>query len=333
MANRHRNRNQNYGRGNYGGRQPQSDRGNYGNRDYEQSRSGSNYGNDYSTDYDRDENYFGSGIQFGEGYQDRNYGRNSDFYDNDYGQDYDTEYSQSSRGYLGNYDRGIDNYYRENNSGRNSNYGRSGGRYNRNDRTDWRNDWDEGDYLESERGYDLRQGSQKRGWWDRTSDEISSWFGDEEAEQRRRMDALRQGQFRGRGPRSYKRSDERIKEEINDRLTDDYNLDASDIEVEVNDRDVVLTGTVNSRYDKRRAEDIAEYVSGVNNVENRLRVNQSTSIYNQGTGSYTSENITSRNQISNTGTTDSTIGSTGTSSSNLSDTTSTTTGKGRSKTA
>jgi BON domain len=36
----------------------------------------------------------------------------------------------------------------------------------------------------------------------------------------------------------------------------------------------VLTGTVNSRADKRRAEAVAESVTGVTNVENRLRVKQ-----------------------------------------------------------
>ena len=51
-------------------------------------------------------------------------------------------------------------------------------------------------------------------------------------------------------------------------------LDASDIEVEVSGGGDVLTGTVESRYAKRLAEDIAEEVSGVKNVENRLRVNQ-----------------------------------------------------------
>ena len=111
-----------------------------------------------------------------------------------------------------------------------------------------------------------------RGWWDRASDAVASWFGDEEAERRREMD--RQREHRGRGPKGYRRSDERIKEDVNDRLSDDYYIDASDVEVSVSNTEVTLTGTVNSREDKRRAEDIAESVSGVTNVENRLRVKQ-----------------------------------------------------------
>ena len=61
---------------------------------------------------------------------------------------------------------------------------------------------------------------------------------------------------------------------INDRLTDHSYLDASDIEVDVQNGEVSLTGFVNSRNDKRMAEDIVEDVSGVKNVENRLRVQQ-----------------------------------------------------------
>jgi osmotically-inducible protein OsmY len=128
-----------------------------------------------------------------------------------------------------------------------------------------------------QRGYEGERGrgygEEERGWWDRTSDEIASWFGDREAERRRQMD--RQREFRGRGPKGYRRSDERIKEDVNDRLSEGY-LDATEIEVLVVDAEVTLTGTVNSRDDKRLAEDIADSVSGVSNVENRLRVTQSS---------------------------------------------------------
>ena len=46
------------------------------------------------------------------------------------------------------------------------------------------------------------------------------------------------------------------------------------MEVNVANGEVTLTGNVNNRRDKRLAEDISENVSGVQNVENRLRVNQ-----------------------------------------------------------
>lgn len=80
------------------------------------------------------------------------------------------------------------------------------------------------------------------------------------------------GGHSGRGPKNYTRSDERIREDVNDRLTDDPHLDASDIDVKVTSCDVTLTGTVDSRQAKRRAEDCAESVSGVKNVQNNLRV-------------------------------------------------------------
>jgi Flp pilus assembly secretin CpaC len=87
------------------------------------------------------------------------------------------------------------------------------------------------------------------------------------------------GDHRGRGPKNYQRSDERIREDVNDRLTDNSFIDAANIEVEVSGREVILTGTVNSRYEKRLAEDIAEDVSGVSDVENRLKVKRNTGEY------------------------------------------------------
>ncbi|HUE82725.1 MAG TPA: BON domain-containing protein [Pyrinomonadaceae bacterium] len=127
-------------------------------------------------------------------------------------------------------------------------------------------------------GYDpeRERAYRERGWWDRVSDEVASWFGDEEAERRRRKDEA--NDYRGRGPRNYRRSDERIKEDINDRLTDHPQLDASDIEVNVSNREVTLTGSVNSRFAKRLAEDIAESVSGVSDVQNNIRVSRETAL-------------------------------------------------------
>ncbi|WP_284164783.1 BON domain-containing protein [Frigidibacter sp. SD6-1] len=111
-----------------------------------------------------------------------------------------------------------------------------------------------------------RDRDNERGVLERAGDEISSWFGDEAAGERRRED------HRGRGPRNYRRSDSRLEEDVNDRLTDDDWLDASDITVEVKDQEVTLEGFVASRQAKRRAEDCADSVSGVQHVQNNLRV-------------------------------------------------------------
>jgi osmotically-inducible protein OsmY len=62
---------------------------------------------------------------------------------------------------------------------------------------------------------------------------------------------------RGRGPKNYQRSEERIREDVCDRLSDDYLIDASEIDIKVNGSEVVLTATVYSRNEKRRAEDVA----------------------------------------------------------------------------
>lgn len=80
------------------------------------------------------------------------------------------------------------------------------------------------------------------------------------------------GQHSGRGPRGYRRSDERIKEDVCQCLTDDEHIDATNIDVAVNDREVVLSGTVSSRMEKRHAEDIIEGLPGVRDVINSLRV-------------------------------------------------------------
>jgi osmotically-inducible protein OsmY len=115
-----------------------------------------------------------------------------------------------------------------------------------------------------------------RDWWDRTTDEVASWFGDDDAERRRRQDARHDGEHRGRGPKGYARSDDRIREDVCDRLTDDPMVDASEIEVSVSGSEVTLAGTVNRRDLRRRAEDLAEAVSGVIHVQNNLRVAQGT---------------------------------------------------------
>ncbi|HEX2134865.1 MAG TPA: BON domain-containing protein, partial [Microvirga sp.] len=82
-------------------------------------------------------------------------------------------------------------------------------------------------------------------------------------------------------------------EDVNDRLTDDPHLDASEIEVTVQNREVTLSGTVNSRSEKRRAEDIAESVSGVTHVQNNLRVqSQMATLMGGGAGESSGAGVT-----------------------------------------
>lgn len=78
--------------------------------------------------------------------------------------------------------------------------------------------------------------------------------------------------FRGRGPKGYTRSDERIREDICERLTRHPDIDASDIEIEVRQGVITLTGSVDHRPVKHLVEDLVENVSGVQDIENRITV-------------------------------------------------------------
>lgn len=78
--------------------------------------------------------------------------------------------------------------------------------------------------------------------------------------------------FFGVGPKGYKRSDERIREDVCEALYADPYVDASDVEVSVQSGEVTLRGTVGDRRIKRMAEDCAHDVSGVADVRNELRV-------------------------------------------------------------
>ena len=212
-------------------------------------------------------------------------------------------------------------------------------------------DRDRGDYRDEGRYQD-----RDRGVVSRTRDEVASWFGNDEAARRRRMDDMRderagsgwadrfgssmergwdrardsrgdygaserwrdprssgyrdpdywhsersfgdtsryatvdpyatpgwnrpayQGRERqepsyyGRGPRGYQRGDERIREDICERLTEDPRIDASDIDVQVANAEVTLTGSVRTRDEKHFTENVVERIIGVREVNNNLKV-------------------------------------------------------------
>lgn len=81
-----------------------------------------------------------------------------------------------------------------------------------------------------------------------------------------------QGPYSGRGPQGYQRSNERIKEDVCEILTRHGEVDASNVQVRVENGEITLEGTVNSRREKRLAEDVVEDLPGVREVHNRLRV-------------------------------------------------------------
>lgn len=280
---------------------------NYGNRQYTDTARGremenqGEYGGAYSSDYGyqagNDQTNRGSrgsqnrqntgnqSQQWRDDRNRRNYGygnqsqdswrRNVD-YDNDYGR----------RNMRNNYDQAWNRSYGSGyrNTGTNEeSYGAMGygeglgmtGGYSNRDYGNRNRDWNtNNNYGDNDRNRD---------WWDRTKDEVTSWFGDDDAERRRRNDKI-SGPHKGKGPRDYHRSEDRIREDVCDRLADDDYVDASDIRIDIHNDEVILSGNVNSREEKRRAEDIVESISGVRNVENRIRVGRSDANFDRYTG-------------------------------------------------
>jgi len=79
---------------------------------------------------------------------------------------------------------------------------------------------------------------------------------------------------RPRGPRSYRRSDERIYEDVCEALIREERVDVSDVTVAVKDGVVTLEGGVPVRRMRYMIEDIAVACRGVEDVDNRISVAQ-----------------------------------------------------------
>jgi osmotically-inducible protein OsmY len=75
-----------------------------------------------------------------------------------------------------------------------------------------------------------------------------------------------------RGPKGYKRSDERLKEDISERLMNNAYIDAAEVTVDVQNGKVTLEGTVPERRMKHQIEDLVDNCPGVQDIENRVRV-------------------------------------------------------------
>lgn len=137
------------------------------------------------------------------------------------------------------------------------------------------------------RGYEGGEAGRRAGMrhWERGFGEgygLSSGYADEQAYGSRYGSdddtgagrSLHEGarSYRGMGPKSYTRSDERVLEDVNERLTEDHLLDASDITVRCVAGVITLEGTVAERWMKHRAEDLVDASSGVKQVDNRIQV-------------------------------------------------------------
>lgn len=115
------------------------------------------------------------------------------------------------------------------------------------------------------------------------------------------------GLHHGKAPKGYQRSDERVREEVCEALSHHGEIDASEIEVNVSQGIVTLSGTVESRQIKRLAEDCAEGLSGVKDVKNDIKV-QSASSSNHSASASSSASLNKTNQQSKNSTNSSAIG-------------------------
>lgn len=125
-----------------------------------------------------------------------------------------------------------------------------------------------GERYERGRGYGGRTEMGGREGWGREGmggRGTDMGFGAREEEEER-------GPHYGKGPKGYRRSDERIREDVSDVIAQQGFIDASDVEVKVDGGVVTLSGQVQRRQDKRSIEQMIERVHGVDEVHNELRL-------------------------------------------------------------
>jgi osmotically-inducible protein OsmY len=247
--------------------------GGYGSDEYDTGYSG-NAQRDYGQ-YRRNEGQFPEGGDYARG--SGGYGRQE----------------MSSRYQRGNYGRSTDHGregqsdWRTGNPRHHEDYGRGGYQQsydNRWDSSSQRDDWrtgrqEQGGYRQSgNQGYGYR-GQQQSGMGGTYEGEFgpeagSQNYGTGGSEWSYTEIWMIPGPMSGRGPEGYQRSDERIKEDVCERLSHHGQLDASKVRINVQNGEVTLEGEVESRGAKRMAEDAVDSVSGVRDVHNQLRVQQ-----------------------------------------------------------
>lgn len=83
---------------------------------------------------------------------------------------------------------------------------------------------------------------------------------------------MHEARSEARGPRGYRRSDDRIALEVCEALIRDPWIDASENSVRVEDGIVTLEGEVDAREQRYHAEDLAAAVRGVEDVMGHIRV-------------------------------------------------------------
>lgn len=130
-------------------------------------------------------------------------------------------------------------------------------------------DWSRGYSRQGSAGDDSSQSS---GSWTGREQYPSGYYGQEQIGTQRATGPNASG-HRGKGPKGYERTDERIKEAICERLTEDDSIDASEVSVNVAQGRVTLEGQVDSRRAKYDIEECAEQC-GARDIINNLRIEQ-----------------------------------------------------------
>ncbi len=249
------------------------------NNDYDRDQ----YGNPYNRDYGRDG---GDPRERIGGYNERDQGRMGSFgerYDREDWRNRENFGQENWRGRQAMSGGGDDDQRggqgrRDYGPGAQRDYGRE---YNQGGQREYRRDEDRGDrgYVQQGQGalrgqetYQRNQGYESR---DRGMPAYGPQYGQGGYTGGGQNEDWRApGPFTGRGPRGYQRSDERIREEVSDRLSQHGRIDASDMDVQVQNGEVTLGGNANSRDEKRMAEDVAASVPGVSDVNNQIKVKQ-----------------------------------------------------------
>ena len=222
------------------------------------------------SEHDRQSTYYGMGAE-------RNYRRN--FEDDERGaygqQDYGRQYESRSRGAYGRQDfrrESGQQQYGQPQSGRQQ-HGQQGGRWGSESRYDRNYEQTGRGGRPGDRGLENRAMSQQSGYG-------SQGYGldirDDQEPIRgagRGFESGRQrGPHSGKGPKGYQRSEASVREDICERLMRHGEIDASEIDVKIENGEVTLEGTVDTWSAKRLAEDVVQEISGVKDVLNHLRV-------------------------------------------------------------
>lgn len=84
------------------------------------------------------------------------------------------------------------------------------------------------------------------------------------------------GPYAGIGPKQYKRSDDKILDAVHEELTQHPEVDASEVEVQIKDGIVTLSGTIATRHMKETAADCLSNIAGIKEIHNELRIDTTT---------------------------------------------------------